>query len=314
MESERLRQVLQQGDHSRIDCSILYPVWNGAKFIRESLPSVLNQEGVTAEIIISDDCSDDHSLDLVTEIVARYRGPHSIAVFRTADRAEIEHVPLLAAKARADLLIQAHQDDVSYPGRAKYLVEHVRPGIKLMASVADYRMDGKLVPMSAKDLDTARAARTFESYLYQNHGVMIGSRFAMHADLFRLFPPLTRAYLTGGYDILLPIRAAMIGEVMPIMRALLACGVHADQWSTRLWDKRNENTMRFDYSLRRLSVLNRALSELKSARQAGLVSEQRCGVIETWLTRAAQRFLKTLIECRERLVVDGFEAVWQTRS
>jgi len=48
--------------------SVCIPVYNGASFILESLESVLTQTYSNLEILISDDCSTDHSLDLIRQL------------------------------------------------------------------------------------------------------------------------------------------------------------------------------------------------------------------------------------------------------
>lgn len=309
----QLAKLFERRGQGPLDCSILYPAWNGAEFIRESLPSVLAQQDVRAEILVSDDCSDDASLDAIMELVAGYRGPHDVVVFKTASRAEFEHLPSLVPQASSDLLIQAHQDDVSYPERARTLLDAFRRGAHLATSVARWKKDGKVFPPPDEALAKVSRFKTFEPFLYDNHGVMIGSRFAMHADLFRLFPPLERAYLTGGLDILLPIRAFMLGEVRYIKKPLLTCGMHRNRWSYRLWDMQNGHTEAFGKALRRLAVFERALAELEQGREAGHVAEERHATLLAWLTRARLRVLEALVRAREQLVGDGFELSWKNR-
>lgn len=49
--------------------SILIPAFNAEKYIRESIESVLNQTYINLEIIICDDASIDHTLDILNEYV-----------------------------------------------------------------------------------------------------------------------------------------------------------------------------------------------------------------------------------------------------
>ena len=44
-----LEKLYERRGEGAPECSILFPVWNGMKFIRESLPAPLAQEGVRAE-------------------------------------------------------------------------------------------------------------------------------------------------------------------------------------------------------------------------------------------------------------------------
>jgi len=305
-----LATLFERTHPGALDCSILFPVWNGAKFLDESLASVLKQEKVRAEIIVSDDCSSDASVERINAIVSGYAGPHDVVVLKTSARAEFDHLPLLARRARSEILIQAHQDDIAYPLRSRALVDALRGRVRLVTSVADYRVDGKLHAPSRADLERVRGFKSFEPFLYSGYDVMIGSRFAMHADLFRLFPAIERSYLTGGLDILLPIRAVMIGRIARIEKPLLACGLHAERWSARLWDTQSPQTKLFGYAVRRLAVLDRAARELKGAREAGLVGEAHAARLTDWFDRARARFVRELVEAREKLSREGFELAW----
>lgn len=54
--------------------SVIIPVYNGEKYIRQSLDSIVNQTiGIeNIEVIIVDDASTDNSVDIANEYVSRY--------------------------------------------------------------------------------------------------------------------------------------------------------------------------------------------------------------------------------------------------
>jgi len=306
-----LARLYERRQGGALDCSILVPVYNGARFIAESLPSVFAQQDVRAEIIVSDDGSSDGSLERVLELARAYRGAHDVEVLKTSARAEFEHVPLLAQRARCEILIAAHQDDIAYPGRSRALVNAMKKkGVRLASSIADYRKDGEKLPPSQEMLQQVRAFKSAEAFLYNGYDVLIGSRFAMHADLFRLFPTLERSYLSGGLDILLPIRALILGEIARVERPLLQCELHDERWSNKLWDAQRAETAVFGYALRRLSVLECALQELGKAHKDGHMSAERQQMLLRWLRRARAYFAGELVKAREALVREGFRLSW----
>ena len=53
--------------------SIVLPVYNGEKYLRESIESVLSQTYTNWELLILDDCSNDHSSDIAKEYVGKDR-------------------------------------------------------------------------------------------------------------------------------------------------------------------------------------------------------------------------------------------------
>lgn len=61
----------QSGEGMRVEkyekdkVSICIPLYNGSRFIKDTLESVLRQEYFNMEIIINDDCSTDHCMDIV---------------------------------------------------------------------------------------------------------------------------------------------------------------------------------------------------------------------------------------------------------
>jgi hypothetical protein len=310
----QLAQLYERRQPGALDCSVLFTVWNGARFVEETLPSVLAQEGVRAEILVSDDCSSDDSLERLRAMVTAYEGPHDVVLLRTPVRTEIEHQQLLAERARSDILIAAHQDDISYPGRMLTLVDTMRqPGVVLATSVADYRQEGarETVPPSAPALEKVGRFKTLEPFLYSNYDVLIGSRFAVHADLMRLFPRLERSYMTCGDDVILGIRAMMMGKIARITRPLLCCGLHEERWSRRLWDESSAQTVAFGYALRRLMILQRAVEELGDAHGAGRVDAKLHRRMLGWITQARSHFAVELVKAREALVLHGYQLSWQ---
>ena len=51
---------------------VLMSTYNGEKFIREQIDSILHQKNVTVEIIIRDDCSTDSTIDILQEYSTKY--------------------------------------------------------------------------------------------------------------------------------------------------------------------------------------------------------------------------------------------------
>jgi len=62
------------------DVSVVLPTWNGAKYLSQSIESVLHQEGVTKELIVVDDASYDYTPGICARYVEEY--PDIIRYFR----------------------------------------------------------------------------------------------------------------------------------------------------------------------------------------------------------------------------------------
>src|SRR5262245_20708257 len=89
-----LIEVYSQERSAEAECSIVVPIYNGSRFLPDSIPSVLGQDEIICDILLSDDCSEDGSLDAVLGLVRRYSGPHSVRVYRTSERPVVEHTRL----------------------------------------------------------------------------------------------------------------------------------------------------------------------------------------------------------------------------
>ena len=92
--------------------AVAIPSYNGARHLAEALESVLPQQGAPFELIVSDDRSDDETIEVVRTVAG--------------DRARIEFNPerlglagnwnRCVALARSPLIAVFHQDDVMEPG------------------------------------------------------------------------------------------------------------------------------------------------------------------------------------------------------
>lgn len=94
------------------------------KTICRALDSLLNQTYDNFEIIISDDCSPDNTIEVVVEHLKRYTGPIHVSVYRSAQNKGIVLNRLTAMTyARGELFFQTDGDDFSMPYRLEKIVQ-----------------------------------------------------------------------------------------------------------------------------------------------------------------------------------------------
>lgn len=305
-----LIEVYDQVRQDPPDCSIVVPVYNGVRFLRESLVSVIGQTGIVCEILISDDGSDDGSLEEVLAIIRPYAGPHSIRVYRTSAPAIVDNMPLLVHASRTDCIIQAHQDDVSDPDRAFTLRRRLKGRAKLVTSVARTRKAGVVSGPSAATMAKLRAGTTFKGLVENGQGVISGARYAMHRDLFQLFPPLSGEHLSHGHDVLLYVRAKMLGACKIIRRPIITIGDHPGRGSRQLFDRQDAATRGFDFALRRLVILSVALRDLAHVVATGAITAERAERIGARLAAMRAAYLDALVANREAAIGRGFRLAW----
>ena len=91
--------------------SICIPTYNGAKYIAQTIQSVLKQTFVNFEIIVSDDGSTDTTL----EIVGSFDDPRIVRVDRLSKVGAVANWNNSVINARASLIKLVCQDDLLYP-------------------------------------------------------------------------------------------------------------------------------------------------------------------------------------------------------
>lgn len=112
-------------------------VYNGGRYLSESIESVLRQEGVDFEFIIVNDGSTDSS----DEVIDRYASSDArIRVFHQPNQGLTKALIAGCKRAKAEIIARQDADDVSLPGRlleqAKLLLS--REDVGLVSSFANY--------------------------------------------------------------------------------------------------------------------------------------------------------------------------------
>jgi glycosyltransferase involved in cell wall biosynthesis len=98
--------------------SVCMATYNGAKYVRDQLASILAQLEPGDEVVVVDDASSDATVEIVESLgdprIRLLRQPHNQGYVRTFERALRE--------AEGDVLLLADQDDVWVPARRDALV------------------------------------------------------------------------------------------------------------------------------------------------------------------------------------------------
>jgi len=97
--------------------SVVMATYNGEKYLREQLDSILAQTYSVYEIVIQDDCSDDSTVDIIREYIARHNNIR-LSV-NTSNIGVNENFRLATMRATGDLICFADQDDVWLPEKVE---------------------------------------------------------------------------------------------------------------------------------------------------------------------------------------------------
>jgi hypothetical protein len=95
--------------------SVLMAVYNGEKYIRESIDSVLSQDFEAFEFVIVDDGSTDGT----ASIIKGYGDPRIVYVRNETNLGQTRSLNVALARARGSLLCRIDADDVFLPGKLR---------------------------------------------------------------------------------------------------------------------------------------------------------------------------------------------------
>lgn len=93
--------------------SVAIATYNGEKFIEQQLRSILSQIHAEDEVIVSDDHSTDHTV----EIIQRINDPRIQLIFNECRKGTCGNFENALRHVRGDIIFLADQDDVWLPGK-----------------------------------------------------------------------------------------------------------------------------------------------------------------------------------------------------
>lgn len=108
--------------YNKSEILILMAVYNGQSFIEEQLLSILNQSYSHIHIIVSDNCSEDKTLEIVSRISRKY--PEKITILTSGhNQGVVGNFAKLIAYADADYIMFSDSDDVWLPNKIELTLQ-----------------------------------------------------------------------------------------------------------------------------------------------------------------------------------------------
>lgn len=117
---------------ANITVSILINNYNYAQFLRRSIDSALNQTYGDIEVVVVDDCSTDHSRDVISSY-----GDRIVAVFQPTNQGQGAAMNAVFAASHGEILMLLDADDYLYPDAAEQVVKQFGED----TAQVQYRMD-----------------------------------------------------------------------------------------------------------------------------------------------------------------------------
>lgn len=217
-----------------MSCGIALCTCNGAKFLRKQLDSIISQTVLPNEIVISDDCSDDGSWDILQKWVENIVKSHDIAVTLTQNTNRlgvVRNFEQACSRINAEVIFLCDQDDLWKNIKIERLLyEFLNPNVILAHSDADL-IDGNFKNLGLTLFETLRFSKReklliknnsfFEIYCRRN--LVTGATTAFRRNLLSVAKPFPSDWL---HDEWLAAIAVICGRVSMVPECLILYRQH----------------------------------------------------------------------------------------
>ncbi|HJQ67358.1 MAG TPA: glycosyltransferase [Blastocatellia bacterium] len=202
--------------------------YNQERFIAEAVRAALAQTYSPLEIIISDDSSADATFEVIRQEVSGYEGPHEIRLNRNERNLGFaSHINRVMEMARGRLIVAAGGDDVSLPERVERLfAAYDSSGGKALSVYSNATVINEWGERVGPYLVSRGPERLTARWMAERFSAALGCAQSWDRRVFDLFGPLQKEVFNE--DMVIPFRAALIGEVKYIDEPLVLYRLHRD--------------------------------------------------------------------------------------
>ncbi len=272
--------------------SVIVLTYRQENYIDSALGSILGQEGPPVEIVVGDDASPDGTAARIRQIIADYRGPHSVRLLaHPRNLGLLGNFNRCVAACTGDIVVAAAGDDLSHPRRclrtAELFVEHPDADL-VVCNARQIDESGRVVGERMFPDRPRREVRNLAAKLadiYQ--GVpRLGAAYAYRRRLLTDFAPL----LPGSHaeDNTVVFRALLRGGYFYTPEVLVDYRVHSASMSFGFMDKSADRQA----ELKRQARAFRRARGLRQQHRADLRRASDAG----WLDADEARLLDRRIE------------------
>jgi glycosyltransferase involved in cell wall biosynthesis len=213
--------------------------YNQENYIREAVEAALAQDYPNLEIIISDDCSVDGTLDVIQSIANEYCGAHTLRIVRNETNMGIgPHVSNVGMLASGELVVVAAGDDFSVSERVSRIVDtwcaNGKPEGALHSAVCVRHKNGEVAV--SRGAGSVPEKSTLEYFVKNDfRGLFFGSAAAYTKSVFTKFLPIQSAF----EDVALTFRALLIGRVIYVDGELVKYNINESSVTRplRIWER-----------------------------------------------------------------------------
>lgn len=200
--------------------SFILFAYNQEKYIEDAINAAFTQTYSPLEIILSDDCSQDRTFDIMLQKARQYKGPHNIVLNRNNNNLGlIGHVNLVFSEiAKGEIFIMAAGDDISLPSRTEIVVEKLKDN-KITSVSSDYQNIDSENKIFFKKQYFKKGRWELKDYLKYRYLPLIGCTRAYKRVVFDYFGPFKE--INNLEDATLVYRSLLLGQIYHISEVLV---------------------------------------------------------------------------------------------
>ena len=116
--------MIRYSDYPKI--AVLMSSYNGEKYIREQLNSILNQKGVQVKLFVRDDGSSDHTVDILKEYMRKENIVFIEDINRLGPGGSFMQLLYIYGGESFDYFAFADQDDIWFDNKLKVAIDQLR--------------------------------------------------------------------------------------------------------------------------------------------------------------------------------------------
>jgi glycosyltransferase involved in cell wall biosynthesis len=302
------------------EMTVVMPIYNCEEFVKTSILSMLEQQDVVIEILISDDASTDNTFTVayktVIDYIKNFGLAHTVLMRAGSTRLRRDHLHLLADQASCDLVCQAHGDDISHALRCSLLVKAFSNSnnnvsmIFVNCVVIDEH--GKTL-WQPKNLSLSNIPVKLVEYtkiINARDELLIGSNMAWRRSSLKNFPDLTTAYCAYGHDRVMAFRSFLNNGCYLMDAPLMQRRLHDKNFHKELLLSENKSIISFNTALIRLSVYSSMKNDLNFSKENNALNDDKFNQISTDINNKIVSLTILLTMAMRELVADGYTHTW----
>jgi glycosyltransferase involved in cell wall biosynthesis len=271
--------------------TIIVPIYNGERHLRETVDSLLSQSFGTFELLAIDDGSTDAS----SEIVRSFKDDR-IRLIRKENSGLCNTLNLGIEEAKSQFIARNDQDDISTPQRLERQLKVMSENPDAIGLFSYNTKVGSRRTWSNAD-KLSMAGDNVRAYEPDKDGCLLGSTMFARASVLKSIGGFRQSYYPAD-DFDLELRLAQAGKVMVLQEPLVAYRFHESASTYRksvFADIPEKNGWALDsYERRARSVRELTFEEFVSSRPNGFwsnLAKRRMNLARLSMRTAGHRYL-----------------------